>query len=146
MFLYLREMQYQTFGEQVAQTTRRVIKITMIGVVLAAIAFLCLAYWGVYDEGVRAGTVLRISKKGMIFKTYEGQLNVQTFGAIRGDNPILEAFDFSVAASEEQVVQDLQTMALSGERVVLHYEARYVVFPWRGDTKYFITRVERLDE
>jgi hypothetical protein len=23
---------------------------------------------------------LRISKKGMIFKTYEGQLNVQTFG------------------------------------------------------------------
>jgi hypothetical protein len=140
------EMQYQTYGQQVAQTTRRVIKIILITVVLVAIAFLCLAYWGVYDEGVRAGTVLRISKKGMIFKTYEGQLNVQTFGAIRGDNPILEAFDFSVPASAGQVIEDLQTVALSGERVVLHYEARYVAFPWRGDTKYFITRVERLGE
>jgi len=139
-------MQYQTFGEQVAQTTRRVIKITLITVVLVALAFLCLAYWGVYDEGVRAGTVLRISKKGMIFKTYEGQLNVQTFGAIRGDNPILEAFDFSVSASDETVIRDLQTVALSGERVILHYEARYAVFPWRGDTKYFITKVERLGE
>ena len=77
---------------------------------------------------------LQISKKGMVFKTYEGQLNVQTFGAIRGDNPILEAFDFSVAASEEQVVQDLQTVALSGERVILHYEARYVVFPLSKET------------
>jgi hypothetical protein len=140
------EMQYQTYGQQVAQTTRRVIKIIMIAVVLVAIGFLCLAYWGIYDEGVRAGTVLRISKKGMIFKTYEGQLNVQTFGAIRGDNPILEAFDFSVPASEDQVIRDLQTVALSGERVVLHYQARYVVFPWRGDTKYFITKVERLGE
>ena len=92
-------MQYRTFGDQVAHTTRRVVKVILVSVVILAIAFLCLSYWGVYDEGVRAGTVLRISKKGMIFKTYEGQLNVQTFGAIKGANPIMEAFDFSVSAS-----------------------------------------------
>ena len=139
-------MQYQTYGDRIAHTTRRVIKFIMISVVILAIAFLCLAYWGVYDEGVRAGTVLRISKKGMIFKTYEGQLNVQTFGAIKGASPIMEAFDFSVSGADEEVVRDLQTVALSGERVNLHYEARYVVFPWRGDTKYFITKVERLGQ
>jgi hypothetical protein len=139
-------MQYETFGHQVARTTRRAVKITMLVVALVAAAFLCLAYWGIYDEGVRAGTVLRISKKGMVFKTYEGELNVQTFGAIRGDNPILEAFDFSVSAADEEVIRDLQTVALSGERVILHYEARYATFPWRGDTKYFITKVERLGE
>ena len=82
----------------------------------------------------------------MIFKTYEGQLNVQTFGAIKGASPIMEAFDFSVSGADEEVVRDLQTVALSGERVNLHYEARYVVFPWRGDTKYFITKVERLGQ
>jgi hypothetical protein len=139
-------MQYQTFGDRIAQTTRRVIKITLIAAVILAISFLCLAYWGVYDEGVRAGTVLRISKKGMIFKTFEGQLNVQTFGAFKGTNPIMEAFDFSVSPTDEQVIRDLQTVALSGERVNLHYVSRYVVFPWRGDTKYFITKVERLGE
>jgi hypothetical protein len=108
------------------------------------VAFLSLAYWGVYDEGVRAGTVLRISKKGMIFKTYEGQLNLNTFGALKGANPIMESFDFSVTPNDEQVIKDLQAVALSGERVNLHYVSRYLTFPWRGDTKYFITKVERL--
>ena len=139
-------MQYESFGGQVARTTRRVMKITMVAIVVAAILFLSLMYWGVYDEGVRAGTVLRISKKGMVFKTFEGQLNVQTFGALGGSNPIVEAFDFSVSAAEGEVIKDLQTVALSGERVVLHYQARYAAFPWRGDTKYFITKVERLDQ
>ena len=139
-------MQYESFGGQVARTTRRVMKITMVAIVVAAILFLSLMYWGVYDEGVRAGTVLRISKKGMVFKTFEGQLNVQTFGALGGSNPIVEAFDFSVSAGEGEVIKDLQTVALSGERVVLHYQARYAAFPWRGDTKYFITKVERLDQ
>ena len=139
-------MQYQTFGERIAQTTHRVIKITMVAAVILAISFLCLSYWGIYDEGVRAGTVLRISKKGMLFKTYEGQLNVQTFGSFKGAHPIMEAFDFSVSATDEKVITDLQTVSLSGERVNLHYVSRYVTFPWRGDTKYFITRVERLDQ
>jgi hypothetical protein len=136
-------MQYQSFGDQVARTTKKILKIVFMAIVVVAIAFLCVIYWGVYDEGVRAGTVLRISKKGMIFKTYEGQLNVQTFGSFKGQNPITEAFDFSVAGDDRGVIARLQEVALSGERVNLHYVARYAVFPWRGDTKYFITKVER---
>ena len=139
-------MRYQTFGEQVAQTTRRVVKVILIAIVLLTIGYVALAYWGVYDEGVRAGTVLRISKKGMIFKTYEGQLNVQTFGSFKGQNPITEAFDFSVSAADTDVVTELQEVALSGERVNLHYVARYAAFPWRGDTRYFITKVERVGQ
>ncbi len=139
-------MQQQTFGDRIARTTRSVIKVTLIIGAIAAIIFFGLAYWGVYDEGVRAGTVLRISKKGMFFKTYEGQLNLQTFGALKGANPIMESFDFSVPASEEQVVKDLEAVALSGERVNLHYVKRYATFPWRGDTKYYVTRVERVGQ
>lgn len=137
-------MQYQSFGDQVVRTTKKVMKTTLVVIIFMAIAFLCLVYWGVYDEGVRAGTVLRISKKGMIFKTFEGQLNVQTFGSFRGENPIVEAFDFSVSTDDETVISALQDVALSGERVNVHYVARYAAFPWRGDTKYFITRVERV--
>lgn len=139
-------MQQQTFGDRIARTTRSVIKVTLIIGVIAAIIFFSLAYWGVYDEGLRAGTVLRISKKGMFFKTYEGQLNLQTFGALKGANPIMESFNFSVPASEEQVIKDLEAAALSGERVNLHYVKRYATFPWRGDTKYYVTRVERVGQ
>lgn len=139
-------MEDLTTGQRIARTIRRISRVVLVAILVFAISFLCLAYWGVYDEGVRAGTVLRISKKGMIFKTYEGQLNVETFGAIKGAHPIMEAFDFSVSNEDAQVIKDLESVALSGERVNLHYVSRYVAFPWRGDTKYFIVRVERLGQ
>jgi hypothetical protein len=109
--------------------------------------FFALAYFGVYDEGVRAGNVVRISKKGMVFKTFEGQLNLQSFGALKGtSSPFSETFDFSVENNKPEVIRELEAVALSGERVNLHYIKRYVKFPWRGETKYFITGVEREGE
>lgn len=137
-------MDTRSFGDRVKSTTKKIVRIILIAVVIIGIAVFSFYYWGIYDEGVRAGTVLRVSKKGMLFKTYEGQLNLQTFGALKGTNPIYEAFDFSVEGNEKQVIKDLEAVALSGERVNLHYIKRYTTFPWRGDTKYFITKVERL--
>jgi hypothetical protein len=138
--------EYSTFGQRVKRRSIKIFKILVITIVLVGIVVLSFMYWGVYDEGVRAGNVLRISKKGMIFKTYEGQLNLQTFGALRGASPIMESFDFSVETEQEQVIKELEAVALSGERVNLHYVKRYATFPWRGDTKYFITRVERVKQ
>jgi hypothetical protein len=137
-------MENRTFGERVRSTTKKVVVIALITVVVVGAVILSFNYWAVYDEGVRAGNVLRVSKKGMIFKTYEGQLNLQTFGALKGASPIMESFDFSVESSDTQVIKDLEAVALTGERVNLHYVKRYALFPWRGDTKYFITRVERM--
>ena len=133
-----------SFGQKVKRTTKKVIKYIFFTALAIGIIIFSFMYWGVYDEGLRAGIVLRISKKGMLFKTYEGQLNLQTFGALKGANPIMESFDFSVDPTETQVIKDLEAVALSGERVNLHYVKRYSTFPWRGDTKYFITKVERL--
>jgi hypothetical protein len=137
-------METHTFGDRVKSTTKKVVKILLVAIVVIGISIFSFYYWGIYDEGVRAGMVLRVSKKGMLLKTYEGQLNLQTFGALKGANPIMESFDFSVESSNEQVIKDLEEAALSGERVNLHYIKRYATFPWRGDTKYFITKVERV--
>ena len=135
-------MNTETFGQRVKRTTRKVIRIVIISaIIIGAIAF-SIAYWGVYDDGVRAGTILRISKRGVLFKTYEGQIDIGTFGGLKNVNPIAQTFDFSV--EDEQVVKDLQTVALTGERVNLHYVKRYVGFPWRGDTRYFAIKVERI--
>lgn len=134
----------EPFGLRVKKTIRKIVRYIIIISVLGGIGFFSFYYWGVYDEGVRAGTVLRISKKGVLFKTYEGQLNLETFGALRGVNPIMEAFDFSVESDQTEVLEDLQAVALTGERVNLHYIKRYVIFPWRGDTKYFVVKVERV--
>ncbi|MEQ9593222.1 MAG: hypothetical protein RLN86_11505 [Cyclobacteriaceae bacterium] len=131
--------------DKIKKTTKKIFRRILLLLLVAGIAVLAVGYFGVYDEGVRAGIVLRLSKKGMIFKTYEGQLNLQTFGALKGASPIAESFDFSVDGSDQELIDKLEAVALSGERVNLHYVKKYWIFPWRGDTKYFITEVERLE-
>lgn len=124
---------------------KKILLITLFILLVVGAAVFSFLYWGVYDEGVRAGTVLRISKKGVIFKTYEGQLNMETFGAMKKDAPLIETFEFSVEKKNQTVISELEAVALSGERVNLRYIKRYVAFPWRGNTNYFVQGVERLD-
>lgn len=121
----------------------KIIKRILIIAVIIFLAIGAFSIWGVYERGVMAGKVLRISQKGVIFKTYEGKLNLETFGALKGTSPIAESFDFSVERKEKEVIKQLEEVALTGERVNLHFIKRYMAFSWRGNTKYFIVKVER---
>jgi hypothetical protein len=136
-------MENQSFGQKVIGTTKKIIKRILIFGLIIGLAVCAFFYWATYESGVMAGKVLRISEKGMIFKTHEGKLNLETFGALKGTSPIAESFDFSVESKETEVLKKLEEVALSGERVNLYFVKRYMTFPWRGDTKYFITKVER---
>jgi len=137
-------METQGFGERVKRTSKKIMKIFLFSVLIIGAAVFSFMYWATYESGVMAGKVLRISEKGVAFKTYEGKINLETFGALKGTSPIAESFDFSVERSEKELIKELEQVALSGERVNLYFVKRYVAFPWRGDTKYFATRVERL--
>ncbi len=139
------QMADPNFGARVKKTGARIMKITFITLLLIGIAVFSFFYWGTYEEGTMAGKILRISEKGMIFKTYEGKINLETFGALKGTSPIAESFDFSIEKNQTELIQKLQDVALSGERVNLHYVKRYTRFPWRGDTKYFATSVDRVE-
>ena len=137
-------MENESFGQRFAKTSKKILRrVLLIALIIGVIVFSFL-YWGVYERGIMAGKVLRVTQKGMLFKTYEGKLNLETFGALKGASPIAESFDFSVEGDQKVVISDLEQVALSGERVNLHFIKRYTTFPWRGDTKYFIERVERI--
>ncbi|MEW5846291.1 MAG: hypothetical protein AB1777_08505 [Bacteroidota bacterium] len=121
----------------------RRILLAIVVITVAAVAFL---YWGTYEEGVMAGKIIRISQKGVIFKTYEAKLSLESFGALRGTSPIAETFDFSVERGNDEIVKELEQVALTGERVNIHYKKRYIRVPWRGNTRYFATKVERMEK
>jgi hypothetical protein len=123
----------------------KILRNTIILIVIVLAGAFAFMYWGVYESGVMAGKVLRITEKGVMFKTFEGKLNLETFGALKGASPIAESFDFSVERTDTEVIETLQKVALTGERVNLHFKKRYIKVPWRGETKYFATRVERAD-
>lgn len=122
---------------------KKILKRLLWFIVIVGIIVFSYLYWGSYEKGTMAGKILRVSEKGMIFKTMEGKINLETFGALKGVSPIAESFDFSIESDQQELINELQEAALSGERVNLHFVKRYMKFPWRGDTKYFATSLER---
>ena len=104
----------------------------LITIVLIIGAYFCFIYFVTYSEGVRAGELVKFSKKGVMFKTWEGEISQGVSEAQR--------FEFSVEDNEKQVINDLNR--LQGKFVKLSYFERYKTFFWLGDTKYFITKVE----
>lgn len=117
----------------------------LTAVVVGFIVFIFL-YLASYSEGYRAGTVYKLSNKGYIFKTYEGEMNTGNYvtdGAKEG-NISTKIWNFSVDADQKEVISQLESALLKGNRVKLFYKERYLQVPWRGDTKYFIFKVESL--
>ena len=108
-----------------------------IGLVLFAIGFLLVSNW-TYSEGVRAGYLIKLSKKGYLFKTYEGQLNLGGFKDNEQGNIVGNTWEFSV--TDKAIYERLQK--LEGQRVNLHYKEIVRAMPWQGDTNYFVFMVE----
>ena len=86
-----------------------------------------------YSTGERAGYVQKISKKGWLCKTWEGDLAMTTFP---GTAP--QIFTFSVR--DDAVAKKIENAA--GQRVALSYEQhKGIPSSCFGETEYFITAV-----
>jgi len=142
-------MENSNWFQNLKTSTMKWIKRILILLIISTIAIFCFAYWGSYSEGSRSGMVIKISKKGFIFKTYEGQLNegrvnLQALDANKSPTLSSDYFEFSVESDREDIIKILEETSLSGERVSLKYVEHLMVFPWRGETKYFVIDVKRL--
>ena len=112
-------------------------------VVIVGLGILAFLYFGTYSEGTRAGIIMKISKRGTIIKTWEGQMNLETFGAVKdASNIVTETFTFSIERGNQALIDELNAAALSGERVNLKYIERYINVFWRGDTKVFAVGID----
>jgi hypothetical protein len=110
------------------------IAIIALGVIFSVIVLYFLSiYYITYSEGYRAGELVKFSHKGVIFKTWEGEISQGVSEA--------QIFKFSVEDNEKEVIKLLQD--LQGKDVKLTYKERFSTFSWLGDTKYFITNVEK---
>ena len=88
------------------------------------------------SEGTRTGLLYKISKKGKIFKTYEGQLQLAGAAIMNKES----VFEFSVANND--VYNQIQN--LEGKNIRVHYKELVDAFPWQGDTDYLVYQVEEI--
>ena len=104
-------------------------------IVIGSLLYFLFIYFVTYSDGYRAGELVKFTHKGVLVKTWEGQISQGVSEA--------QIFEFSVEDSEKEVIQKLQD--LQGNHVKLTYKERYSTIFWLGDTKYFITEVEKTD-
>ena len=107
-----------------------IISITVI--MLALAAYFTFIYYATYSDGYRSGELIKITKKGVIFKTWEGKISQ---GVAEEQH-----FEFSVESKNKNVIESLKE--LQGRQVNLTYKERFGTFPWMGDTKYYVIEVE----
>ena len=101
----------------------------LLALLIGVFAFI---YYVPYSQGVRSGELIKFSRKGVLFKTWEGEISQGISGA--------QIFPFSVLDRDPEVIEALQEA--EGKYVKLNYEERYATFSWWGERKYFITKVE----
>jgi len=121
-----------------------ILKKIAIVILLLAIAVFVFLNLANYSSGFRAGVPTKISKKGVILKTYEGTMNV---GGLTNtsEGAIPTTWDFTVRKSADSVITKIDKAILEGHRVKLMYHEKYVKFFWLGDTQYFVYEVEILN-
>ncbi len=118
----------------------RIAKVSLVILVLAALVagyFVFVLHWN-YSTGERAGWVQKLSKKGWVCKTWEGEMAMVSM-----PGAIAEKFYFTVR--DDDVAARIN--AVVGKRVSLHYEEK-VGLPTScfGDTRHFVTSVKVVDE
>lgn len=94
-------------------------------------------YYYTYSDGFRSGMLQKLSHKGNLMKTYEGELVLSSVASTNNVALASEKFFFSVAS--DSVAKRM--MDYEGKRVKLHYEQKKGTLPWRGDSEYIVDAV-----
>lgn len=104
-------------------------------------------YFFVYSEGTRVGILYKFSKKGAVFKTYEGEMVLPGIKFKQQNSGVSSnMFLFSVA---DELLSDT-LMNCQGMEIEVHYSQYNAGLPWRGDIyenqdgQYIVDRLVRI--
>jgi hypothetical protein len=111
--------------------------VLLLGLLVAAYFYAAL-HWS-YSSGERAGWIQKLSDKGWVCKTWEGELALVSMPG----TATVEKFAFTVA--DAKVAAEIAKVM--GKRVSLHYEEK-VGLPTScfGETRYFVTGITLASE
>jgi hypothetical protein len=121
---------------------RKVLTWFVIIIVVAAVALFWWRFYFVFGEGVKAGELNYVVRKGYVFKTWEGRLiqtgyKSQVPGSVQSNE-----FEFSITS--DVIAEQLRTSG--GKLVELGYKEYLGALPWRGNSKYIVDTVIFIQE
>jgi len=116
---------------------KKTLRIGVVLLLLVAAGIFMWRHYFVFGEGVKAGDLNYLVRKGYIFKTWEGKLIQTGFktpvpGAIQSNE-----FDFSITSDSLAVLLE----RASGKFVELRYKEYIKPLPWRGMSRYVVIEI-----
>ncbi|NWF88301.1 MAG: hypothetical protein HXY50_02440 [Ignavibacteriaceae bacterium] len=99
-------------------------------------------YYFVFGEGVKAGNLNFVVKKGYIFKTWEGKIIQEGFKTPLPNQMQSNEFEFSII--DDSLAKALERH--SGSFVELRYKEYFHSLPWRGNSKFVVTEILRVED
>jgi len=125
-------------GTIIKQKVKNFLKWTAALIVLVLIIFFYWKYFYTFSDGYRAGLLQKFSRKGTLFKTYEGELVLSSVGGNNSAVIASEKFFFSVTSDSLVASLDI----LQGRSVIVHYRQKNSTVFWRGDSPYLVDGVK----
>lgn len=119
----------------------------MIGlVVIAALASGFFLMYANYSEGYRVGNILKLSKKGVILKTWEGELSQGFLEAAQDSTAggVATRIWYFTVKADDAVIEQINHAIDTNKKVKAFYKEKYTKLPWVGDTLYIVYKVEEV--
>ena len=110
-----------------------------LGILVVGTILFFLVSTYTYSEGTRTGYLVKFSKRGYIFKTHEGELNLGGMNA-QNNSVVNNIWSFTVSKNEKSAIDSL--IKYEGHVVKAYYKQPLKKFFWQGDTEYFVEKVE----
>lgn len=118
------------------------LKISVVSALIFSLflgTFVYFKYYFVFGEGVKSGYLNFATRKGNVFKTYEGKIIQEGFGANKKNMGSVSSYEFEFSVLNEDVFHQLEMG--SGKYFDLHYVEYHGVLPWRGNTVYVVDKI-----
>lgn len=122
----------------IKRTFRRIARVALLLLFIFLAVFIYWKYFYTYSDGYRAGLLQKFSRKGNVFKTYEGEIILSSITSNR--NTVLASEKFLFSVTDENLAAQLDT--LQGQYVIVYYRQKNGKLFWRGDTPYFVQSVQ----
>lgn len=118
-------------------TGKKIVSVIVVVTIIVISALVYYSYFFVFGEGVKAGELNYVVKKGYVFKTYEGKLIQSGLQSKAVGNIQNNEFEFSIA--KKSVAESM--MEHSGKFYELHYKEYKNSLPWRGFSVFVVDSI-----
>ncbi len=117
---------------------RKILLISGIVILLGLFGWAWFYFYFPFGEGVKAGELNYVVKKGILFKTNEGRL-IQAGYNSKNSTATIQSNEFRFSVDNQAIADSL--MRCTGKTVELHYIEYFGALPWRGVSEFVVDSI-----